>query len=220
MDTSIARRNILARIRAAQGREPEPSPSEREAAADYLARHPSGPRPDMPADLTGRFIEEAQKMATTVDTVASLSDVPAAAYRYLADHALPLQAIAWGTLQDLRWNDAGLTVEFRKPKDGDVVGLTGCFCATAETGSLVLLSGPDTYASAGLLPETHIAIVPASRIVAGHEEAFALIRSERGELPRAVNFISGPSRTGDIEQTIVLGAHGPYRVHVIVVLGA
>ncbi|WP_087752821.1 LutC/YkgG family protein [Paraburkholderia caledonica] len=220
MDTSIARRNILARIRAAQGREPEPSPSEREAAADYLARHPSGPRPDMPADLTGRFIEEAQKMATTVDTVASLSDVPAAAYRYLADHSLPLQAIAWGTLQDLRWNDAGLAVEFRKPKDGDVVGLTGCFCATAETGSLVLLSGPDTYASAGLLPETHIAIVPASRIVAGHEEAFALIRSERGELPRAVNFISGPSRTGDIEQTIVLGAHGPYRVHVIVVLGA
>ncbi|CAH2896604.1 MAG: Predicted L-lactate dehydrogenase, hypothetical protein subunit YkgG [uncultured Paraburkholderia sp.] len=220
MDTSIARRNILARIRAAQGREPEPSPSEREAAADYLARHPSGPRPDMPADLTGRFIEEAQKMATTVDTVASLSDVPAAAYRYLADHSLPLRAIAWGTLQDLRWNDAGLTVEFRKPKDGDVVGLTGCFCATAETGSLVLLSGPDTYASAGLLPETHIAIVPASRIVAGHEEAFALIRSERGELPRAVNFISGPSRTGDIEQTIVLGAHGPYRVHVIVVLGA
>ena len=220
MDTSTARRNILARIRAAQGREPEPSASEREAAADYLARHPQGPRPDMPPDLTARFIEEAQKMATTVDTVESLADVPAAAHRYLVQHALPLQAIAWQTLQDLRWVDAGLTVEFRKPRDGDVVGLTGCFCATAETGSLVLLSGPQTYASAGLLPETHIAIVPASRIVAGHEEAFALIRSERGELPRAVNFISGPSRTGDIEQTIVLGAHGPYRVHVIVVLGA
>ena len=103
---------------------------------------------------------------------------------------------------------------------GDLVGVTGCFCATAETGSLVLLSGPETYASAGLLPETHIAIVPASRIVAGQEEAFGLIRAERGELPRAVNFVSGPSRTGDIEQTIVLGAHGPYRVHVIVVRGA
>ncbi|RDT00409.1 lactate utilization protein C, partial [Burkholderia contaminans] len=108
-----------------------------------------------------------------------------------------------------------------RPRGGVArVGLPGCFCATAETGSLVLLSGPDTYASAGLLPETHIAIVPASRIVAGHEDAFALIRSERGELPRAVNFVSGPSRTGDIEQTIVLGAHGPYRVHVIVVRGA
>lgn len=220
MDTSIARRNILARIRAAQGREPEPSAAEREAAADYLARHPEGPRPELPADLTARFIEEAQRMATTVDTVESLGEVPSAAHRYLTEHALPLQAIAWQTLQNLQWAEAGLNVEFRKPEDGDVVGLTGCFCATAETGTLVLLSGPETYASAGLLPETHIAIVPASRIVSGHEEAFGLIRSERGELPRAVNFVSGPSRTGDIEQTIVLGAHGPYRVHVIVVRGA
>lgn len=220
MDTSIARRNILARIRAAQGREPEPSASEREAVADYLARHPQGPRPEMSADLTTRFIEEARSMATTVDTVETLSEVPSAAHRYLTEHALPLQAIAWQTLRDLQWGEAGLNIEFRKPEDGDVVGLTGCFCATAETGTLVLLSGAQTYASAGLLPETHIAIVPASRIVAGHEEAFALIRSERGELPRAVNFVSGPSRTGDIEQTIVLGAHGPYRVHVIVVRGA
>ena len=217
MDTSIARRNILARIRAAQGREAAPAESEREAAADYLARHPQGPRPAMPDDLVARFIEEAQKLSTTVESVDALSDVPAAVLRYLTQHGLPLQAIAWQTLQDLNWTEAGLTIEFRKPEDGDVVGITGCFCATAETGTLVLLSGPETYASAGLLPETHIAIVPASRIVAGHEDAFNLIRSERGELPRAVNFVSGPSRTGDIEQTIVLGAHGPYRVHVIVV---
>lgn len=220
MDTSIARRNILARIRAAQGRDAEPSASEREAVAEYLARHPAGPRPDMPADLVTRFVEEAQKMATTIDMVQALSEVPAAVHRYLEQHALPQLAIAWQTLQDLPWAEAGLSVEFRKPQDGDVVGLTGCFCATAETGTLVLLSGPQTYASAGLLPETHIAIVPASRIVSGHEEAFELIRKERGELPRAVNFVSGPSRTGDIEQTIVLGAHGPYRVHVIVVHGA
>jgi L-lactate dehydrogenase complex protein LldG len=52
------------------------------------------------------------------------------------------------------------------------------------------------------------------------EEAWNLARTERSELPRAVNFISGPSRTGDIEQTIVLGAHGPYRVHVVMVTGA
>ena len=220
MDISIARRNILARIRAAQGRKGEPSTSEREGAADYLARHPQGPRPPMPDDLVTRFIEEARKMSTTVESVDALSDVPAAAYRYLTEHNLPVQAIAWQTLQDLGWSEAGLTVEFRKPENGDVVGITGCFCATAETGTLVLLSGPQTYASAGLLPETHIAIVPASRIVAGHEDAFNLIRAERGELPRAVNFVSGPSRTGDIEQTIVLGAHGPYRVHVIVVRGA
>jgi L-lactate dehydrogenase complex protein LldG len=109
-------------------------------------------------------------------------------------------------------------VAFRPPKNEDLVGITGSFCAVAETGTLMLLSGPDTFASASLLPETHIAIVAASRIVAAMEDAFALAREECGELPRATNFISGPSRTGDIEQTIVLGAHGPYRVHVIVVM--
>ncbi|MBS6363456.1 lactate utilization protein C [Burkholderia sp.] len=220
MDTSVARRQILARIRAAQGRAAEPDATERDGVADYLARHPSGPRPPAPGDLVAAFVDEATKLATTVDEVATLADAPAAAARYLSAHDLPMQAVAWRTLGELDWAAAGVAVEFRKPVDGDLVGLTGCFCATAETGSLVLLSGPDTYASAGLLPETHIAVVPASRIVAGHEDAFALIRAERGELPRAVNFVSGPSRTGDIEQTIVLGAHGPYRVHVIVVRGA
>lgn len=220
MDTSVARRQILARIRAAQGRAAEPDATERDGVADYLARHPSGPRPPAPGDLVAAFVDEATKLATTVDEVATLADAPAAAARYLSAHDLPMQAVAWRTLGELDWAAAGVAVEFRKPVDGDLVGLTGCFCATAETGSLVLLSGPDTYAAAGLLPETHIAVVPASRIVAGHEDAFALIRAERGELPRAVNFVSGPSRTGDIEQTIVLGAHGPYRVHVIVVRGA
>ena len=79
-----------------------------------------------------------------------------------------------------------------------------------------MLAGADTPTATTLLPDTHIAVVRAERIVAGMEEAFALIRRERGALPRAVNMISGPSRTGDIEQTIVLGAHGPYRVHVLV----
>jgi L-lactate dehydrogenase complex protein LldG len=220
MDTTAARRSILARIRAAQGRDAAPAPHEREAVADYLARHPQGPRPVIEGDLVAHFVEQAKKMATTVDEVTQLADVPAAAARYLASLGLPTQAVAWQTLESFDWTGAGLSVDFRKPEDRDLVGLTGCFCATAETGTLVLLSGPHTWASGALLPETHIAVVPASRIVAGHEDAFALMRAERGELPRAVNFVSGPSRTGDIEQTIILGAHGPYRVHVIVVHGA
>jgi len=223
MDTTAARRNILARIRAASGRAAQPEPDELEAAADYLARHPAGPRPSMPEDAAGlvaRFIAEARLMATTVDEVQTLEQVPAAAAHYLTAGGLPARAVAWREFEPLPWAQAGLSIEFRKPQDADLIGITGCFCATAETGSLALLSGPGTEVSMGLLPETHIAVVPASRIVAGHEEAFALMRTERGQLPRAVNFISGPSRTGDIEQTIVLGAHGPYRVHAIVVRGA
>ena len=91
------------------------------------------------------------------------------------------------------------------------------FCAIAETGTLVVLSGAQSPTATTLLPDTHIAVLSADRIVAGMEEAFALIRRERGSVPRAINLISGPSRTGDIEQTIVLGAHGPYRVHILLV---
>ena len=81
----------------------------------------------------------------------------------------------------------------------------------------MFLSGADTPTATTLLPDTHVAVVRADRVVSGMEEAFALIRAEQGALPRAVNMISGPSRTGDIEQTIVLGAHGPYRVHILLV---
>jgi len=97
------------------------------------------------------------------------------------------------------------------------VGVTGAFCGIAETGTLMLLSGAEMPPSTSLLPETHIAIINVARIVKGMEEAWALLRTDRKKIPRAVNFISGPSRTADIEQTIVIGAHGPYRVHIVIV---
>jgi L-lactate dehydrogenase complex protein LldG len=217
MDTSRARQAIFNRIRSAQNRPAETAQSEHEAVHDYLQRHPIGPCPDIGDDPLMRFKEQALRMSDTVDEVKTASEVPAAAAAYLERSGIAKAAIAWKTLRDFDWKDAGIDVEFRIPRDADLVGITGTFCAVAETGTLVLLSSPDTYASAALLPETHIAIVPAARIVKSMEDAFALIRAEKGELPRAVNFISGPSRTGDIEQTIVLGAHGPYRVHVIIV---
>jgi len=108
-------------------------------------------------------------------------------------------------------------VEARSCSDDDKLGITGAFCALAENGTLMLLSGEDTYATTSLLPENHVAVVPASRIVRTMEDAWDLLRRERGSLPRQVNFVSGPSRTADIEMTLVLGAHGPFRVHVIVV---
>ncbi|HJV52063.1 MAG TPA: lactate utilization protein C [Noviherbaspirillum sp.] len=220
MDTSAARQSILSRIRKAQNRPAEPTQEERDAARAYMAQHSSGPRPDIGSDLVQRFREQAVRMADTVDEVDALSEVPAAVARYLDGIGVARNAIAWKTLEGMAWREADMAVQFRPPRNEDLVGITGAFCAIAETGTLMLLSGVDTYSSASLLPETHIAIVAASRITASMEDAFALARAEHGDLPRAVNFISGPSRTGDIEQTIVLGAHGPYRVHVIVVGGA
>ncbi|NEX61173.1 LutC/YkgG family protein [Noviherbaspirillum galbum] len=217
MDTSAARQAILNRIRRAQGRPEQPASGERQAADDYLAQHARGPMPDIGTDVVARFREQALRMSDTVSEVAASAQVPAEVAAYLDGIAVARRAIAWRTLSGLPWREAGMEVECRPPSNDDLVGITGAFCAIAETGTLMLLSGPDTWSSASLLPETHVAILPASRIVASMEDAFALARSERGGLPRAVNFISGPSRTGDIEQTIVLGAHGPYRVHVILV---
>ncbi len=217
MDTTAARQAIFARIRQAQKRSEDVAQSERDAVSAYLAQHAEGPRPHIGPDLVQRFKEQALRMSDTVDEVANWQDVPTAVATYLDSINVAKQAIAWPTLEKLDWAASGLQLEFRVPKNEDLVGITGCFCAVAETGSLMLLSGPDTFISASLLPETHIAIVPSSRIVAAMEDAFALTRAECDGLPRTTTFISGPSRTGDIEQTIVLGAHGPYRVHVIIV---
>jgi L-lactate dehydrogenase complex protein LldG len=145
--------------------------------------------------------------------------VPAAVARYLAAHGLPTLAACWETLSALDWAAAGIDARMRAPEASDLLGITGVFAAIAETGTLMMLSGPQTPASTHLLPETHVAIVPASRVVPHYEDAFARMREERGQPPRAMNLVSGPSRTGDIEQTIVLGAHGPYRVHVVIVTG-
>jgi L-lactate dehydrogenase complex protein LldG len=216
-DGSRARENILARIRARQGKPAAPTGSERQAVASHIGAHPQSPRPQMGWDPVARFKEQALRLASTIEDVTSLEGVPAAAARYLRQHELQLVAACWPQFSGLPWQGAGMEVEARPARDTDLVGITGAFCAIAETGTLMTLSGAETPATVSLLPETHIAILPASRIVRGMEEAWQLARSELGGLPRAVNFISGPSRTADIEQTVTVGAHGPYRVHIILV---
>jgi len=166
-------------------------------------------------DAVARFRERALGLASTVDDVATLAAIPAAVARYLAAHSLPLAGVCWPEFAGLDWRGAGLAVESRAARGADPVGITGAFFAIAETGTLMTVSGPETPSTVSLLSETHVAVVSRSRIVRGMEEAWQLARSELGKLPRAVNFISGPSRTADIEQTVTVGAHGPYRVHVI-----
>ena len=117
----------------------------------------------------------------------------------------------------LDWDGAGIAFDDRPATSQDRTGLTGCFCAIAETGTTLLLSAPESPKLTALLPETHVCVVRAARLLDTMEDAFALLRREVGEPPRSVFFVSGPSRTADIEQTIVIGAHGPYRVHVVIV---
>jgi len=217
MNTDSARAAILAQIRARQGRPEALRAMEAQDVEADIARHVRGPQPNLGDDLAAAFTAQALSLQTTAAHAANLDAVPQAVAAYLRGQSLEMQGVAWQTLAELPWAEAGLALEFRPPQDADKLGVTGCFCAVAETGSVVLASSPATPASTHLLPETHVAIVPRSRIVATLEDAYALLRAELGELPRALSTVSGPSRTGDIEQTIVLGAHGPYRVHVVLV---
>lgn len=213
-----ARERILQRIRRAQGRgDRAPSAAEREVIESYLRDHPRGPLPQSAGDPIARFCDRARSAASTWDRVARLDDAPAAVRRYLDAQSLPKSGCVWPDLAQLDWSAAGLSLAPRAAQGDDAVGVSGAFCAIAETGTLMLVSAPGSPASVSLLPETHIALVAVNRIVAHMEDGWDLARSELRTLPRAVNFISGPSRTADIEQTLVLGAHGPYRVHIILI---
>lgn len=213
-----ARDNILGRVRKGLGINPE---SSREAALQRLQAKletsPRGPRPPyLWNDPLERFLAGCAKSGTTVQRVSTLDQVPEAIQQYLNELKLTGPVVAWPLLQNLPWSRSGLSPDFRPARDGDAVGITGVFAAIVETATLMLLSGSQTPSNVSLLPETHVAAVGIDQLVAGMEEAWDWLKQSEMGMPRAVNYVSGPSRTADIEQTIVIGAHGPYRVHVVV----
>lgn len=208
---------MLARIRERQGKPSRPDDRELQAVRTHIAAHARGPSPRDDLPPVTRFRERALSLASTLDHAAERAEVPARVAAYLRERSLPSRAVCWRELLELDWTAAGIEVEARSACADDLVGITGAYCAVAETGTLVVLSDQNTPPTVSLLPETHIAVLGAERVVRRMEDVWQLMRAEHGTLPRAVNFISGPSRTADIEQTVTLGAHGPYRVHVIVV---
>lgn len=213
-----ARENILARIRSQTGRSGTTSETELAAVRSHIARHERGPLPSIALhDPVRHFIEECARLNTTLAELADPDQVPREVARYIAAESLQPRCVGWQELSALDWQGAGVRFDNRPATGDDLIGVTGCYCAIGETGTLLLLGAPATPKSTALLPETHICIAKKSRMVPTMEDAFALMRSEIGEPPRAVFFVSGPSRTADIEQTLVIGAHGPYRVHVILI---
>jgi L-lactate dehydrogenase complex protein LldG len=223
-----AREQILGGIRAALKRGKVEG-----TAADPLARrlaeHPRNLIPARsaldPAAQINLFQRMAELVQTSVVRVADPKDVPGAVAKYLADNNLPAE-LAMSPNPELDaypWVDHPLlTIRRGKAEDHDPVSVTGAFAGIAETGTLMLLSGPGTPTTLNFLPDTHIVVLRADQIVGPYEEAWDRVRAqvpEGGAIPRTVNFVTGPSRTGDIEQRIQLGAHGPRRLHIVLVEG-
>lgn len=213
-----ARENILARIRTNSGKQGATTEQELAAARAVISARTRGPLPTFAQhEPINHFIEECDRLKTTLAEVHSLQDVPAEIARYLSIENLEKKLAGWAEFSTLNWADVKIEFANRAANANDLVGLTGCFCGIGETGTLLLLGALATPKVTALLPETHICVLKKSRIVPTMEDAFQLMRDEIGEPPRATFFVSGPSRTADIEQTIVIGAHGPYRVHVILI---
>jgi L-lactate dehydrogenase complex protein LldG len=217
----------LGRIRERLDRTPEAEAAARQAVADRLAGRRRGTQPariDLDrAGLLALFVEKAEAVDATVDRVASADEVPDAVARYLRGLNLPAEAAIapHADLDAMPWAGSMLTLERRAAKGSDRVGIARAFAGVAETGTLMMASGAQSPATLNFLPEVHVVVLAESEITGGYEDAWQRLRDAgRGlgkDLPRTVNLITGTSRTGDIEQIIQKGVHGPKRLHIVLV---
>lgn len=218
-----ARKIVLERVRAALGAGAD---RERNAAVERrLERHPRGTIPARAganrAERIALFTEMLGRQGADVRRVATGKEAVAAIASYLGTCNLPplLRMGSDPILAALPWREAwDIERVFGPAEAADGASLSRAVAGAAETGTLFLVSGPDNPTSLNFLPEAHSVLIAAEDIVGSYEEAWDRLRGLYGEgrLPRTVNLISGPSRTADIEQTIVRGAHGPRRLHVLI----
>ncbi len=215
-----ARDEIFAGLRRSLHVTGEEAPR-RAAVADRLARAPSGVIPARGKGGVATFKDEAARASATLTQVASPAEIPGEIARYLREHNLPatLRIGADPRLASLPWAETALELG-HGPSDGhDLNAASVAFAAIAETGTLALASGADNPTTLNFLPDNHIVVLFNADVVGDMESVFSRLRATYGksQAPRTLNFITGPSRSADIEQTLLFGAHGPRRLHIVLV---
>ena len=219
-----ARNAILAKVRQASGNAGS-YPREKDVE-DRLNAPPRGIIPARGqlavAERLDLFQTEAERVSAVINRLESLSEVAAAIADYLRANNLP-QRIRTGDDQLLAavdWSSQPNLEVLNGPSAGDdEVCVSRATVAIAETGTLVMTSGSDNPTTLNFLPDHHLVVLMAEDIEGDYEAAFAVLRDKFGknDLPRTVNFITGPSRSADIEQTLLLGAHGPRKLQILLV---
>lgn len=173
--------------------------------------------PVMEGDLAANFLDRATAAYATVRTIASMDDMPAAVAEILRGLNLELRVHAPSSAFDaLGWPSAGIVVD-RTPPGPDDTALSIAPIGIAETGTLVFSSAAEQPASWHFRAGLEIAVLREDAIVKHLEDALAQLRRGGAALASTVNLVTGPSRTGDIEQTMELGAHGPKALAILIV---
>lgn len=223
---SEVRTKVLADIRASLNRS---AALDKDTAAGLDDRTASAPvvlKPAFDAEPIALFVEKLGKVNATVDRIDDIDGVSEAVGRHLRTYGLDERFVVAPDpeLEPVRWSNR-FQIERRAATGTDSVSVTSAFAGVAETGSCMLLSGAASPTTLNFLPDDHIVVLRASRIVMHLEDAWAMLRKARVSaaapagfsMPRTVNLISGPSKTADIELTMREGAHGPRRLHIVLI---
>lgn len=219
-----ARSAILGRIRRSLGVSAEDG-ARIDKARQHIARHDRQLVPERAnqaaGELYAQFCAFLEGQQAKILETATLADVPAVLARYLSRGELHTTIRFGGDarLAAMAWDGAGLTVRHGAADPADQIGVSFALAGIAETGTLVIAAGADNPVTLAFLPATHIIVVERAAIVGSYEDALEIVRAAFGAtaMPRTLNYISGPSRTADIGGKIVIGAHGPRNLVVIVV---
>jgi L-lactate dehydrogenase complex protein LldG len=221
-----AREQVFAAIRRSLGVAGD-EPTRRGIVAERLREVPKGVVPQrgqVPgAERVALFRLQAEAAFATVAEVESASAVPGVIAEFLRGHNLPA-ALRIGEdprLRDMPWAETSLALEHGRSDGHDLNAVSHAFAGVAETGTLIMTSGAENPSTLNFLPDNHIVIVSRQDIQGDYEAVWDEMRAVygQGRMPRTVNMITGPSRSADIEQTLLLGAHGPRRLHIVIVNG-
>lgn len=213
---SEARATILRRIRRASPR----AEDDAKVLASRLETHPRGPEPGFDPPPVERFVQRLEAAAATVARVREPRDVSTAVCQYLEQNQLAsrLTLAPHPRLGGIPWPET-LAVNSAPLSPEDETVLSVAWGAVAETGSLVFRSGAYTPTRYNFLPDTFICLLNENDLVGHLDDVWQRLRETPPGIPRALNFVTGPSRTADVEQTLQLGAHGPRRLHVLLWTG-
>ncbi|PXF29511.1 hypothetical protein WH50_20445 [Pokkaliibacter plantistimulans] len=220
------REQILAKLRAKRDTSDAAEQAARQRVAERIQHHapvliPARGLGDK-AELLARF----QQMATEAIADVSLHETETAALAAIADQLQQQGITSLVTTADAQWQQhdwasQGIQCQVRPAQVGDHASLTPCLAGIAETGTLMITSAPHHPTTLHFLPDWHLVMLRSSQIVGSYEDAWTRLRQQNqqtGGMPRTVNMITGASRSADIEQRLQMGAHGPKRLIIFIVM--